>query len=388
MFRYLIAIEPLGLLYGSAGRFLSPENLVGRSGTSFPPSAATVSGLFAAANGESWMKRDDFYLAGPFWTKTEAIEPQQQDFYVPTPKHYLIKDGKIAHILSPQTHDEAGQTIVCWRDEAGHAPVAKFESNTWLPIQQWNSPRNADPETPDVKPDPWKFLPHLHPRLKDDERRVVEADDERGSLFVENAIQMAPETCLVYLATHPLKSGWYRFGGEGHLVDVRSVDLDQTIQDRFSTDKPVGAFFALLTPAVWGSNRLSYREPRLLRKGKEHSDRHQLEKVDSDLTTIWDVLTLMTDRPRPFRYRLGDRKDEQGQSIHQSHQPKLLSRGRYAVPAGSVYVLKKPLAAWQEWDVNWFPQEGVSLKRWGCGLALPLPSVSSVSAAKEGAIAQ
>jgi CRISPR-associated protein Cmr3 len=37
MFKYLISIEPLGLLYGSAGGFLSPESLVGRSGESFPP---------------------------------------------------------------------------------------------------------------------------------------------------------------------------------------------------------------------------------------------------------------------------------------------------------------------------------------------------------------
>jgi hypothetical protein len=36
MFQHLIALEPLGLLYGSAGRFLSPDNLVGRSGTQFP----------------------------------------------------------------------------------------------------------------------------------------------------------------------------------------------------------------------------------------------------------------------------------------------------------------------------------------------------------------
>jgi len=36
MFKYLAIIEPLGFLYGSAGRFLSPENLVGRSGANFP----------------------------------------------------------------------------------------------------------------------------------------------------------------------------------------------------------------------------------------------------------------------------------------------------------------------------------------------------------------
>ncbi|UBF24354.1 type III-B CRISPR module-associated protein Cmr3 [Kovacikia minuta CCNUW1] len=376
MFRYLIAIEPLGLLYGSAGRFLSPENLVGRSGSSFPPSAATVSGLFAAAKGESWMKRDDFYLSGPFWAETQAIQSQQQNFYVPTPKHYLVRNGKIAHILTPQLHDEKGQTIARWRDEAGNAPVEKFESNTWLPIQRWDSPCNPDADKPDVKPGPWKFLPHLHPRLKDDERRVVAADAGEGSLFIENAIQMEPATCLVYLSTHSLEPGWYRFGGEGHLADVTYYDLADSIQALFS--HPIETSFALLTPAVWGSNRLSYREPRQLHKGKDGSDRPQLEGIDSDLAAIWRVVALMTDRPSPFRYRLGDRKDEQGKNVHQRNQPKLLSRGRYAVPAGSVYVLEKPLEKpWQDWDVSWFPQEGVSLKRWGCGLALPLPNVAA-----------
>jgi hypothetical protein len=57
-FTHLIIIEPLGLLYGSAGRFLSPENLVGRSGTNFPPSAATLSGLFAASKGKGADIRD------------------------------------------------------------------------------------------------------------------------------------------------------------------------------------------------------------------------------------------------------------------------------------------------------------------------------------------
>ena len=37
MFRYLITIQPLGFLYASAGGFLSPENLVGRAQSKFPP---------------------------------------------------------------------------------------------------------------------------------------------------------------------------------------------------------------------------------------------------------------------------------------------------------------------------------------------------------------
>jgi CRISPR-associated protein Cmr3 len=44
-----------------------------------------------------------------------------------------------------------------------------------------------------------------------------------------------------------------------------------------------------------------------------------------------------TERPFPFRYRLGNHNN------YHNNQPKLLSRGRYAIPAGTVYVLKQPL---------------------------------------------
>ena len=54
---HLLQITPLGLLYGSAGGFLSPENLVGRSGNKFPPSSATVSGLYAQVNTEKAEKK-------------------------------------------------------------------------------------------------------------------------------------------------------------------------------------------------------------------------------------------------------------------------------------------------------------------------------------------
>jgi CRISPR-associated protein Cmr3 len=351
MLQHLIIIEPLGLLYGSAGRFLSSENLVGRSGTSFPPSAATVSGLFAAKHGETWMHRDDFYLAGAFW----ANRDRPQNFYVPTPKNYLVKNSNIQHKLTwqlPKTSPEWR-----WLDQQGESPVDKFESGTWLSIDQWHDPKT-------VKRVPWKFLPHLHPRLKEDERRVDE-DSEQGSLFVENSVQLDPDACLIYLSSHELALGWYRFGGEGHMVNVRCEPIAPATQALLT--QPVGKHFALLTHAVWGSNRLSYREPKLLCKGD--SSRHQLEVVDSDLeqATEWNVETLLTDRAIPFRYRLGDAEN------HQPHQPKLLSRGRYAVPAGSVYVLENPLEKpWHDWDINWFPREGVSLKRWGCGLALSL----------------
>ncbi|MBW4582854.1 MAG: type III-B CRISPR module-associated protein Cmr3 [Tildeniella nuda ZEHNDER 1965/U140] len=393
MFKFLIAIEPLGLLYGSAGKFLSPENLVGRSGTSFPPSAATLSGLFAAAYGETWMKRDDFYIAGPFW----AWSRHPNNFYIPTPRNYLVKDSRILYKLTWQPHPKTGE--LCWLDENRESPTDKFEAGTWIAIRHWKrlmSGNQASLHRLKLEKAPWKPLPHLHPRLQEDERRV-DVDNDRGSLFLENAIQLHPDACLVYLASHELpkdsKDSWYRFGGEGHMVDIRCEAISTSVKNLLK--KPVGRQFALITPAIWGSNRLSYREPKYLCKGDVQ--RHQTAVDDqaydeAHKITDWSTEALLTERPIPFRYRLGDRKDEQGNKIHQTNQPKLLSRGRYAVPAGSVYVLKQPLQQpWQDWDPNWFPREGVSLKRWGCGLALPLPNAvafSSADPSEKEAIAQ
>jgi CRISPR-associated protein Cmr3 len=320
MFKYLVAIEPLGLLYGSAGRFLSPENLVGRSGTSFPPSAATVSGLFAAALGNEAVQ--DLQLAGAFWAQTDELATTQ-NFYVPLPLHYYVEQGKIRRLVV--------------EDQVWHypddIPNQKVESGGWVAIEQWHNPQQ-------VAQNPWKFLPHLHPRLELAQRRVaVPQDDEtQGSLFLENSVQMQPGVCLVYLANRAIEPGWYRFGGEGHMADVRCLEMTPERKQLLRT--PVGQTFALIAPAVWGSNRLSSRYP-----------------------PQWDdhVQTLLTDRPRPFRYRMGG-KDTL----------KRLSRGRYAVPAGTVYVLNKALPCWQEWEQEWFPKEGVYYNRWGCGLALPI----------------
>lgn len=349
-FKYLILIEPLGFLYGSAGRFLSPENLVGLSGSTFPPSATTVSGIFAAHYENDAIH--NLYLAGPFWGKTKEVK-SQQNFYVPTPLTYLIKNGELRHKLSWDS------TRKGWFDEKGEAPNDKFDKGTWLTIANWKNPTQ-------VAKAPWKFSAHLHPRLALDERRVVKTEEAQGSLFLENAVEMPSDTCLVYLSTHQLEPGWYRFGGEGHLVEISCLELNEQHLDRFK--EQLQNQFALITPAVWGSNRLSYREPIYLQKGK--SQKYELENPDSNNQFTWSVKTLYTGRPMPFRYRLGNGNHHNNQH---SHQPKLLSRGRYAVPAGTVYVLEEPLnKSWQNWDESWFPQEGPSLKRWGCGLALPL----------------
>ena len=399
-FQYLITLDPLGLLYGSAGRFLSPENLVGRSGTHFPPTAATLSGLFAAYYNDPTPEHqnhketfDQLQLAGPFWAKSET----PQDFHVPTPMHCLAtmhpnhedNDLQTGYVGDRLQYHAGDDQPIHWRNLAGEPPEDKFARGTWVNISDWetlSSTNKTTLETIPVYTDPWINVPHLHPYLKPDERRV-DSDRQRGSLFLENGVQMIPDTCLVYLSNLPVASVWYRFGGEGHMVDLQCHDL--TPEHRSLLSRPLGNSFALITPAIWGSNRLSYRDPQLLKKG--NPERHSLPEVDSDLKTPWTTDAILTERPTPFRYRLGHRKTKEGETIHEAHQPKLLSRGRYAVPAGSVYVTQaSDTTCWHDWPEDWFPKEGPSLKRWGCGLSLPLTGVMASETAEkavEGAIA-
>jgi CRISPR-associated protein Cmr3 len=197
-----------------------------------------------------------------------------------------------------------------------------------------------------VKSEPWKPAPHLHPRLELDQRRVAQ-NTKDGSLFLENAVQMHPDTCLVYLASHELPKGWYRFGGEGHMVEIESVPLTESLNQLFK--QPVGDRFALIAPAAWGSKNFSYRFP-----------------VDNsqDPQPIWSVLDMMTERPQPHRFLTKSPK----------HDPRF-SRGRYTVPTRTVYVLNReqPISQpWLEWPTEWFPTEGGSYQRWGSGFALPL----------------
>ncbi|NEQ95619.1 MAG: CRISPR-associated protein Cmr3 [Cyanothece sp. SIO2G6] len=414
-FRYLITLDPLGLLYGSAGRFLSPENLVGRSGTHFPPSSTTLAGLFAAYYydpiPDHAKHKDEFQqsqLAGPFWGWSD----RPQDFCVPTPMNCLVKMGSAPNGAGGKdneqddeqeedtqnngiqtgyvsdrlqyhldaTSDHSAINGIHWRNLDNQPPEDKFARGTWVKISDWQrlsttskGELNHRETTVTTYTHPWQNIPHLHPYLKADERRV-DTDRERGSLFLENGVQMHPDTCLVYLSNLPVASGWYRFGGEGHMVDLQCHDLNELNPEwRSLLTAPLGKTFALITPAIWGSNRLSYREPRSLKKGDP--ERHELPQVDQDLTLQWKTQAVLTERPTPSRYRLGHRKDKDGKTIHEAHQPSLLSRGRYAVPPGTVYVTTNAMKCWQEWPENWFPKEGLSLKRWGSGLALPLSAV-------------
>ena len=321
-FKYLIAIEPLGLLYGSAGGFLSPENLVGRSNASFPPSSATLSGIFAAHYGDRSKELLNLQLAGAFWAEIG----KEQEFYVPTPLNCLVQDGKI------------GNEFITWAGDRWNNPsnTGKTEKDTWISIAQWHKLQNPNGEKPTVEKPPWKFAPHLHPRLEENERRVKRLDENdpnnEGTLFLENAVQLNPRNCLIYLSNTELPPGWYRFGGEGHMVEIDCLPLGNLAKNLLNT--PLSHSFATVTPGIWGSNRLSYREP-MVKDGEKYksvwfNDKEEYEK------------SILTHRPKPTRYRLGEQEN------HHPRQPKLLSRGRYAVTAGTVYVLDNALNdTWQ-----------------------------------------
>ena len=347
MFKFLIIVRPLGLLYGSAGAFLSPENLVGRSGAKFPPDAATLSGLFLSTNREKPFAdhqelKTNLTIAGAFWSKDKDIK--DGDFYVPIPRSLIIGEKK-----TDEWEIKDGKWYRPQKDEDIDAAY------TWQTISSWGNRIDLIRKR-GVSETPWKFVPMLHPTLDTEQRHVRTsiADNDRGSLFLENAVQMREDSCLIYLSTHLIPDGWYRFGGENHLVEITSQPIDRDILELLN--KPIERKFALICPAVWGTNNLSYRYP------KDESFSHKRPEM-------------LTDRPIPFRHRMVKGND-------QKRRTNTLSIGRYAVPAGTVYVVKHALnMTWWDFPSQWFPQSNeklpinqrpLPLKHLGCGLCLPI----------------
>lgn len=364
MFQHLITIQPLGLMYGSAGAFLSPENLVGRSGTKFPPDAATLSGLLFSANKEQKFAShqeltEKLRVAGPFWAFVDA----EEDFYVPLPRHKVI--GK----------DDYDEWIVknykwCLKSEGEDSNQEKEKKKEeseyrWLRIDYWDATvetvySDRTEERPSVAENPWKMSPFLHPQLKKNERHVL---SEKG-LFLENAVQMKEDTCLVYLSNYPLEDGWYQFGGEGHMVEVKSTPLRDDSHLLTLLKHSIQKSFALITPGVWGSNQLSYRYPK-----------HSKEQVFAENN---NKIMMLTDKAVPYRHRIGYGDKLEKQQEFRKRDPGRLSRGRYAVPSGSVYVLRDPLnMSWWNFPKDWFPEKGL-LQKLGCGLCLPIVRIEGV----------
>jgi len=349
MFQFMIIVRPLGLLYGSAGAFLSPENLVGRSGSKFPPDAATLSGLFLSTNLEKPFTdhqelKMNLTIAGAFWARDEDLK--DGDFYVPIPRSVIIDENKV-----DQWEIRSGKWHRSLTDEEVNAVYS------WQKISYWGK-RTDLVIKKGVSKVPWQFVPILHPTLDAEQRhvRMPQGNTDRGSLFLENAVQMEEGSCLVYLATHPIPDGWYRFGGENHVVEITTQPIDQSVLDLLN--QPIGRKFSLICPAVWGTNNLSRRYPTALSFSNKRPE-------------------MLTDRPIPCRPRTVKRQFQQ--------RTNGLAIGRYAVPSGTVYVLKHPLEerhnTWWKFPSEWFPegennkpidQRPLPLKHLGCGLCLPI----------------
>jgi CRISPR-associated protein Cmr3 len=363
-FQSLIIVSPLGLIYGSAGGFLSPENLVGRSNTKFPPDSATVAGLLLNANREqqfieSQRLKQDLVVAGPFW----ADRDKPTRFYVPIPWHRVVGDkgsDEWELVKKSRANQEPESTNSKWLLNQYQWQRQNKEidpSYSWQLIDAWDVPTDELRERKAISKIPWESCPFLHPKMKPNERHVVEQD----GLFLENAVQLKEDACLVYLTNiaHSDLSpfaGWYRLGGEGHLVEIESRELSAKHRINRLLEQKIYHAFALITPGIWGSNKLSYRYPQ----ASSFPNRD---------------LKLLTDKAIPYRYRVGQsqqNKEQEGDRYNPKSTGRL-SRGRYAVPAGSVYVFREPLGmSWWDFPEEWFPKEGFPLKHLGCGLCLPI----------------
>lgn len=356
-FTTLVLLEPLGLLHGSSGRVLSPETLTGRAVEHFPPDSPALSGLLTAMLGPRDPSHLELFTAGPFWMQAngELMLPAPM-VMVQAPDTTQAQPGagpsrRCRRLLAWQAGSEAEPGA--WLDPEPDSSDLKRPSGGWIRVSDW--PRGNAPLPPEGIPihdDPWKAIPHLHPRLRDDER--VSAQDD--ALFLEYGIALEPGVQLAYLSSHAVAAGVVRFGGEGHLALLSCQPIPAQL--RSLLEAPLQGPFALITPGVWGGPKLSIREPIDTSVPRGHFPWHRGGIPPA----------ILTERPRPWRYRLGSG----------AKGKRRLSRGRWALPAGTCYQLANqanhPLEPWMDWSPKWFPKEGFSFRHFGTALALPLPA--------------
>jgi len=340
-FQHLVLLEPLGLLYGSAGRLLSPEALTGRAAEHFPPDSPAIAGVLANRldPGSRW----HLHTAGPFWWSST------EELMLPAPLTLLQErqdDQRFSRRrLSWMEGDDEHSPSRLGPADAGDPP-RKAPSGGWVALSDWH--RLSQDVMVAVHNDPWQAVPHLHPRLREDER--VSAGE--NALFLEYGIALEPGVRLAYLSSHEVPAGIYRFGGEGHLVQLRCQALPAALIALLQA--PLAGTFALITAGLWGGTKLSLREPIDTSVPNGRQPWHQGGRAPA----------ILTDKPRPWRHRLGEGNN---------NGRRRLSRGRWAVPAGSCYRLQgESLPPWMEWPEAWFPKEGFSFKQLGTALALPL----------------
>jgi CRISPR-associated protein Cmr3 len=347
-FKHLIALEPLGLLYGASGRLLSPQALTGRASEHFPPDSPALAGLLASQRRDSVR---DLYTAGPFW-----LDPDR-GLMLPAPLTLLQERKKDGTRFSKRRlawmEANGGSFPSGWRPADHQEPPRKAPSGGWIALKDWSLVGQESLIV--IHDNPWLAVPHLHPKLNDDER--ISAGTDADALFLEYGIALRQGVSLAYLSSDKVDDGVYRFGGEGHLVQLRSASIPAELQALLS--QKLTAPFTLITPGLWGGPKLSRREP-----------------IRTDVpggVFPWHCNGqppgILTEKARPWRHRLGAGRPR---TDGKPQKPRL-SRGRWAVPAGGCYQLAgEPLPPWAEWKENWFPKEGFSFKQLGTALALPI----------------
>ena len=250
-----------------------------------PPDAYTLSGLIFSANKSQNFAsqeelRENLFVAGPFWANLDDLNASQ-DFYVPIPSTKMI--GK-AEVNTWELQEDGWQQS---NPNSEMKPAFK-----WQKLSAWNQDSQTLLQQKAVAKEPWEYLSMLHPNLKSNERSVREKD----GLFLENAVRLKDHACLLYLSTVPLDKGWYRFGGENHLVEIESHELQDQHPLVSLLQQPIRCSFALLTPGVWGSNRISHRYP-------QHPDFPKPR---------W----LLTAKAVPFRFRAGGTQQSRWKPRH------------------------------------------------------------------------
>lgn len=373
-FQRLILLEPLGLLYGSSGRLLSPEALTGRASEHFPPDSPALAGLLASRLAADEIK--SLYTAGPFWLHPE------QGLMLPAPLTLLQENRDNGTRFSKRRlvwqEADGGSPPSGWRPADKQPPPRKAPSGGWVALNDWHK-LGQEVEVA-IHDNPWRAVPHLHPRLSEDQR--VSAGD--NALFLESGIALQPGAALAYLSSHSIAPGVYRFGGEGHLVQLRSQEIPQPLAELLL--QPLVPPFALITPGLWGGPKLSRREPIICPRPERGGQ--PINQVQGG-TFPWHrggkPPGILTEKARPWRHRLGSGK---GSASPDGKNQRRLSRGRWAVPAGTCYQLADghEVPPWADWHESWFPREGFSFKQLGTALALPLALPPPVEASLASAV--
>lgn len=362
-FQWLVLLEPLGILHGSSGRLLSPETLTGSAVEHFPPDSPVMAGLLAAMLAHEKRQEEvrDLHTAGPFWMAPD------DELMLPAPLLLIQQeDGPTGRESRDHLFWDNGKLPgpSGWKSGKPLTRQHKAPSGGWIRLNDWPCSEKKNKRTQSTIPihgDPWQAVPHLHPRLREDER--VSAGE--AALFLEYGIALVPGVRLAYLSSHAVSDGLVRFGGEGHLAHLSCITLERGATRLVSLlHKQLHPPFALITPGVWGGPKLSIREP--------------IDTSISRGTFPWhrdgSPPGILTERPRPWRHRLGRGSGEGIRSDPGRVGKRRLSRGRWAVPAGTCYQIHddNPIAPWAEWNLHWFPKEGFSFKQLGTALALPI----------------